>query len=255
MHVITICDTNPEWLDFHLYRFIRLARRAMPTATYHALIVAPYGPEPNAKTHKALKLFDDVRFVLPQEQVGYLYFNALRYSLLERFGLDECLYVDPDVDIFADLSDIPKQPESLLWCRSPVEPDGMGALVGNLELGGRLTDGNGEVWPNSGMLYMRRDFLDEYEKAAALVHQSGYNPRMIGNAAFMVMCRMLEDGTHAEMPYLNDVIWWEQFQPQTMVEDGRFRATAYAAAKAVHYCNDQGKACRKDIDAGWVYKD
>ena len=255
MNIVTICDTNPDWLDFHLLRFIRLARRAMPDATYHALIVAPYGPEPNAKTHDSLKLFDVVRFVQPEQQIGYLHYNALRYGLLERFGLSECLYVDPDVDMFAPPI-IPDQGKAdIRWCRSPVCPAGMDGLITKLGLSGQLVDGEGrEIWPNSGMLYLRRDHLDKYMTAAGHVHRAGYDPRMIGNASFMVMCRMFRDMT-AEMPYQNDVIWWERDNPVTQVIHGNMRASAYTIARGVHYCNDHGKAVRRAIDAGWVYND
>jgi hypothetical protein len=230
----------------------------MPDATYHALIVAPYGPDPQAKTHSALSRFDEVKYVLPEDQVGYLHFNALRYSLLKRFGLDECLYVDPDVDIFASMEDIPDQSQAdILWCRSPVEPAGMGALLKRLRIDGKLTEGDGkEIWPNSGMLYLRKDYLELYWAAAQEVLKTGYDPRMIGNAAFMVMCRMMDPSKHAEMPYSNDVIWWEEHNPVTRVANSNgLHTTAFAIARAVHYCNDQGKAKRREIDELWVYND
>jgi len=145
---------------------------------------------------------------------------------------------------------IDAQPEPLLWVRSPIEPDGFGGLMAKLGLDGKLP-----CFCNSGMLYLRRDFLKEYRAAAAECERVGFNPRMIGNAAFNVMLRRMDSGDHAESPYYNDVLWHERDNPIVLIRQNGRDLPAYHFARAVHYCNDHGKQRRHEVDADWIYCD
>lgn len=241
MNIVTIIDQN--WLDNELVRFVNYAGRAMPktyTTPSHNItiemnkyyLVVVYANKDHLKKLKKnpiLAFFEKVSWVKKDpEKPGYLQYNILRFSLLKRFKLDECLYTDADVDICADLSGIAREsPKPLLWMKSPCAINGMGELLQLLGLNGEHTDQNPHH--NAGMLYMRQDFAKEYKAAAARV-VGKYEPRMIGNAAFNVMIRTMDAKLHHKAPYKYDVIWWDNKQ--------------LATALAVHYCNDQGKKKR-----------
>jgi hypothetical protein len=240
MNVVTISDVS--WVPNHLTRFIKLGRRAMPDAKFHLLLVSDMRIK-----HATLDRFDTVRYVKEDHsKPGYLYFNELRFSLLKRFKISELLFIDPDVDIFTDLSDVALLSAApLLWVRSPIEPNGFSGLMRLLGLA------EGPPWGNCGMLYMRQSFNREYKRAADKVVSTDFNPRMCGNAAFNAMLRMLPDGTHFEIPYIYDVIWWDT---QTMLKnkDGMV-VSAYQLAKAIHYCNENGKKRRAQVDGRWIW--
>jgi len=229
MNVVTICNT--EWLDTHTERFIRLARRAMPDASYTLVHVGK--PKDAAKSKTANK-FDRVVSAVEKKATGYLHYNAIRYTLCETLGMDEVVYIDPDVDIVADISHILEDCEDDIgWCRSPVEPAGFGDAMLSLGLG------NYPPWANSGTLVIRGNFSDEYLAAAEKLVSIKFTPRMIGNAAFSVMLR--QGGiSHSEIPYKYGTIWWDNEH--------------LPMAQCVHYCNDHGKARRMALDAVWVDK-
>lgn len=248
MNICTIIDEN--WLDFHAERFIRLALRAMPKRyidkpmgvdielnTYYLVIVHRSDKKKLAE-HPVVKKFDHVSWVKHDaEKPGYLQYNALRFSLLKRFKLDEVLYMDADVDIWANLKDIPRESDAdLLWCKSPCEIAGMADLLQLVGLDGSYT----EAMPhhNAGLLYMRKDFAKEYQAAAQKAIDAQYTPRMIGNGAFNIMVRSLKPEQHAQMPYKYGHIWWDNERKNT--------------ALTTHYCNDKGKEFRKYLDSKWV---
>ena len=243
MDIITICDQN--WISNHLTRFIKLGQRAMPDAKFHALIVSN-----DRIKHPTLDLFDSVRFCKEKEQTGYLYWNELRYSLLKRFKLSECLYVDPDVDIFADISDIAEMhPKAeLMAVRSPVTPAGFDELFALLGIS-PATPSDPVI--NSGMMYLRRDLLKEYKAASKRAMDAGFNPRMIGNVSFSIMQRTLPPGSFGEIPYHYGLIWWDE--QTSMLQENGMTASAWMLAKTVHYCNDQGKEYRAWKDGTWLY--
>jgi len=223
--------SNTEWLDGHTARFVYLARRAMPDARVHLLHI---GSENELARCPVLDEFDSVKSCEPSENIGpgYLGYNAPRYGLCSLFGLDEVVYIDPDVDIVADISHILDDCEGALgWCRSPVEPDGFGEAMDKCGLP------RPKVWANSGTLVLRGDFYDQYAMASELAVASGVSDRMVGNFSFSVM---LQSGgvDHREIPYKYGTIWWDK--------------SNYARALALHYCNDKGKARRMALDSVWI---
>ena len=231
LNIVTITTGDPDWLGFHCKRFVRLAKRAMPHAKYHILVVSDkHITKKQIKEHDVLSRFDVVKSVRPKKQVGYSFFNELRYSLLRRFKLDECLYIDPDVDICADMSPVRDMSKANIgWVRSPVCPQGFDGLINMLNLGGKVLDGQKkEIWNNSGMLYLRKDYLKEYRAAVNDCIKAEFTPRMIGNAAFNVMLRRLDAKDHYEIPYEYGVIWWERYEPMSyVVNELRQQAPTY----------------------------
>jgi hypothetical protein len=264
LNVVTICDMNPNWVTFHLPRFLRLAKRAMPYAKYYLVLCCDDGRQMCggvtgllANDLPLLNDFDQVHYVkTDKEQPGYLFFNDLRFSLLERFGLDECLYVDADVDIMADISDIPamSRDAQLMYCISPITPQGFEGLM-------RLVGVSAEPpYVNAGMLYLRKDLQAEYRRAAQLAVQAQFNPRMIGNASFNIMQRMLPAEAQHEIPYTYGLIWWDKAKSKSGItvevslpNGPTIASTCYAAAKALHFCNDHGKQERIRREKEWIW--
>jgi len=228
LNVVTIC--NSSWLDTHTERFIRLARRAMPDANYTLVHVGDPADLAKSKTPDSfghvLSIADD------STAPGYLHYNAIRYSLCSTLELDEVVYIDPDVDILQDISAISEDcTADIGWCRSPIEPAGFGDACRACGLNGD------DPWSNSGTLVLRRDCSELYAEAAELLKVENFPPRMIGNMAFSVMLR--RGGVkHCEIPYKYGSIWWDRER--------------LSRALCVHYCNDQGKQRRLNLDAIWV---
>jgi len=228
MQVVTICDKR--WLDTHTERFIRLARKAMPDATYTLVYVGSARDRNKSKTpdqfDRVVTLKDD------KSAPGYLHYNAIRYSLCSRLGLDEVVYIDPDVDIVSDASHILDDCKADVgWCRSPIEPQG---FADAMRAAGLNSDG---PWANSGTLVLRCDCAEQYAAAAQVMQRIGFTPRMIGNVSFSAMLRA-GGVNHCEMPYKYGTIWHDR--------------EALSRALCVHYCNDHGKQRRMMLDQVWV---
>jgi len=229
LNVATIC--NAEWLDSHTLRFIHLCRRAMPDASYTLLYI---GDGDALKASKTPDLFDHVHSatVADKDAPGYLSYNAPRYGLCSLMDCDEVLYLDPDIDVVADISAVADDCKSSLgWCRSPIEPGGFAAAMQKVEKPAP------KVWANSGTLLLRDDFSKQYADAAQLAVESGITSRLVGNFAFSVM---LQSGgiNHSEIPYKYGSIWWDK--------------SNFARACCLHYCNDRGKARRNALSSVWV---
>lgn len=252
MNVVTIADAT--WVKTEIPRYISLAQRAMPSSAGHKhflIAVCPMDKTAEVTEHPAAKMFDHVELVPPEAEPnklpGYGYFNALRYDMLDRLGIPEGLYVDPDVDIFWDLSELPGlNPAKILWTRSPFEPEGFAPAMKLLGVP------DTEPWMNSGFLYLRGNFLAEYKQALTDLAAINFNPRMFGNCAFNVMARRLAPAIHAEVPYIYNVIWHDQ-QTTVIDQSTNEKYLAWDLALSLHYCNDGGKAYRRMKDATWVY--
>ena len=222
--------SNAAWMDTHTERFIRLARRAMPDAEFALVYV---GKDKDIAKSKTPAMFDRM-ITTPDDNTaqGYLHYNAIRYRLCSGLGVDEVVYIDPDVDIVSDISAITEDcTASLGWCRSPVEPAGFADACRKMGLSGDAP------WANSGTLVMRGDFDEAYAKAADDVAAVGFDPRMIGNLSFSAMLRV-GGVDHQEIPYKYGSIWWDYAN--------------LPKALCVHYCNDNGKARRMMLDRVWV---
>lgn len=222
--------SNTQWLNNHTARFIRLARCAMPNATF-ALI--HMGEKKEISESGVAEAFDIVETIKDTnaDGPGLLGYNVPRYSLCSILGVDEVIYFDPDVDIVADVSMLASEVSESAqvgWCRSPVEPHGFGEAMDKCKLE------RPSVWANSGTLLLRGDFSEQYKAAAKMAIESGVDPRMVGNFAFSVMLQSGEVESE-ELPYRYGTIWWD--------------ATNYAKARVLHYCNDGGKRMRMSREA------
>ena len=154
----------------------------------------------------------------------YLYFDRLRMSLPSIIG-GETVYYDPDVDIIRDVSDITAQgSESLLWVRSPVPIPGVQEVCDHLGLPAPA------VHANIGCLVIREDLSTPWAVAEERCLKLGLSGKLAGSIIFNVMLAMRGPGAHVEIPYSYDVRWND-------VPD-------FPTAKAIHFCNDHGKAMR-----------
>jgi len=229
LNVATIC--NAGWLNTHTARFIQLARKAMPDANFSLLYV---GESDALKASKTPDRFDRVleATIADKDAPGYLAYNAPRYGLCSLMDCETVVYLDPDIDVLADISALPDECDTALgWCRSPVEPAGFAEAMRACGVP------DGGIWSNSGTLLLRGDYSEQYAAASQMAIKSGIDPRMVGNAAFSVMLRagMVD---HAEIPYKYGSIWWDQ--------------TNYSRALCLHYCNDKGKARRDALASVWA---
>jgi len=246
--IVTQCDA--QWIPSHLRRFLKLAKRAMPEAQ---LCLALYTPgaapimDETGACADVWAMLDQVE-LLPLPATAELArdeYNTIRMGMGHLFGVDEYLYMDADVDVFADLSDIPgKSEKRLMWCQSPVMNADWPPIAKTFgyDMG---------VVANNGLLYVRGDLRKEYCEALDIVTNDMLTPqRTRGMMAFNVMLRKYPE-LSAMLEYIYGVIWWDG---KTMVQNpAAGTAPAYAAAKTLHYCNDAGKAERAKRDERWVW--
>ena len=90
MNVMTICTI--DWAPTHLCRFLTLARRAMPDASYYAMLVVKGNEELSLASDYAgaLAPYATAKAVAWRPSGGRLmFYDRLRAQLLQRFGLTE----------------------------------------------------------------------------------------------------------------------------------------------------------------------
>lgn len=223
MNIATII--TEDWVDSHLVRFIRYAKRSVPDAK---LFLYYCGEGMDRKFPGLRKEFEGV-CEIPLE--GRNQFNRIRMSATTDFGVDSILYCDADADIIADISRIPEEVEgsSLAFVESPALHKDWVKLCKDL---GKPEEASWEA--NNGLLWMTEDWGVRYEEAFKAVDGKA-NPRIVGTMAFNWMLRNNEGW--ARLPYQYGVIWWD--------------SAMFKGAKVVQYCNDKGQAKRVAMENEW----
>lgn len=219
MRLVTIC--TEDWIDKHLVRWVRYARKNMPQAELYLF----YSGSETGLLHPVMKFFKAIRnYGLGLER---RWFNEIRMKACGEFKVDEILYCDADADILRDVTDIQRVLDRPLLCvRSPAEHgDWQEICIRN-------------KWPlgkevNNGLLYMRRDFHKEYAEAEKEVAKYVAADRIRGTIVFNLMVHL-----HPELvgvvPYEYSTIWWD--------------AKGLPGAKIVQYCSDKGQAKRMMLE-------
>ena len=220
MNIVTI--SNEKWLDDHAIRFLRLARNSNPTAN----ITLIYTGVQNEPSNDICGRFDRVvRYPVGADCRDW--YNTVRLKMND-LGIGEYLYVDVDVDILQDLSGIMKQPGDILWARSPTISQEFAEMCDK--------KGWNKWGANNGMLYIRKDYSTRYTEILESLKAEGCSPRLVGTYAFNQLVRENKE-VICEMPYYNDVIFWDM--------------QSLATAKAVHWCNVVGQAKRVALEKIW----
>lgn len=163
MNIVTICSTN--WID-HLDRFLYFAKKAMPMANIHVLLVYSKAQDTTDFLVKVkdtlLTLVKAVRFTTEIEMPGRLmFYDYVRSELLNAFHLTEALYVDVDVDILQDVSDLPTlAPDAeIMACLDPYGP------TNSVQVAFKQYDITwGGLNYQIGALYMRQSFEQEFKQ-------------------------------------------------------------------------------------------
>lgn len=229
MNICTIA-TEGEWVDKHLPRWVRYIRKNAPDAELYLFYMARGS---QAQTDKILGEFKAVVFE-SAENFGRKWLNSVRMSAPVAFGVSDILYLDCDADVLADINEIPKaSPCSLLCCRSPV----MHGIWPKARA--RLLGGMPECELNNGLIYMRRDFVEEYEAAWKKAGEAPDVPdRIRGTIAFNLMLEDMKRMTDWDtIPASYGTIWWE--------------VDRLPLAKIVQYCNSEGQAKRLRLEETW----
>ena len=228
MNICTIA-TEGEWVDVHAARWLRKVRAACPGAVTH-LLLSGGGEDLLHPHHPVVSAFDKVH-VWPVAVGVRPWFNRVRLEACSVFGVERMVYLDADADVLADIGEAVGAVEKrLAFCRSPIinpewqkvhQAEGWGVA---------------EWMADNCLLVMRGDFLEEYDKAVAVVAKHGVHPRTAGTIAFNVMVKQ-NPALWEELPRELSCIWWEQ--------------TKWTRARVVQYCNDKGKAKRERLEALW----
>jgi len=221
MNLVTI--SNDLWLHTHTKRWLRYARQNTTCKLYLLLTTHEY----QGVLHDPVVTgFDGVHY-FPGDIGDRPWFNRIRMEATEIFGLNDCLYIDADADVYCDLSDIPGEAD-LRWVRSPVMHKNWPELCFKMGYG----------WPeweaNNGLLYMNRSFKDEYAEAEEKMKQFEAPDRIKGMQVFNVMLR--EVGNE-ELPMDWSRIW-------SHVE-------GVVDAKVLQFCNDRGQKKRMILEDLW----
>jgi len=223
MYICTI--SNDAWLNNHTARWLRYARGSNPDAKLCLL----YCGEQN-ENHPILNGFDVVEaFDKANDQREW--YNEVRMSAPSIFGVDEILYCDADADIIRDMAVVPLfSDKKLMWVRSP------GVTQEWKEICAK--EGWQDWGANNGLLYLRKDWGNEYHVWIERLKANGANPRMLGTYAFNALIREYKD-ENVGLPYETSVIWWDYASP------------AYLNSKCIQWCNNQGQAHRLALEQEW----
>jgi hypothetical protein len=226
MNIVTI--STPDWVDSHLSRWLRYAKKNMPDAKLYLYYV---GGKTIAKDFPGLREQFEQVIELPLE--GRAQFNRIRMSATTDFGVDSMLYLDADCDIIAPIDAIQLIAEgaSLAFVESPAIHRPWSELCLKLK---KDVEWSGWV-ANNGLLWLTEDWGERYDAAVNSVEDSGINPRIIGTIAFNWMLR--ENYGWARLPAEYGVIWWD--------------SEMFKGAKIIQYCNDKGQGKRVTLEDEW----
>lgn len=242
MNIVTVCDAS--WTQNHLLRFVKLTKRAMPDAVIHLILVSNTDvPDKQG----IMQMVTRCEIVEPKKNADEQrdYYNAVRLEAGQLFGLDEYLYMDTDVDVYASLHEIPEISEKpLAWCRSPTINEDWAAVC-------KIYGWEPDPMANNGLLYIRQNQFLEYQIAVDELSKMVVQPRTRGMLAFNVMLRKNPE-LHVELPYPFGVIWWDTKTMVTNTQTGE-QISAFTVAKTLHYCSDEGKKARAQKDMLWFY--
>jgi hypothetical protein len=198
MNIVTIC-TIDDWMSTHLTRFVHFAQKAAEEVKIH--VAVPTRNEPGETIQAVRNVLEDaglvVRFIKQQDVAGrLLYFDMLRSAALDIFGLDAALYVDPDVDILDDVSDMQSYDGDLLWVPDVLTMAQLAPQLRALEIVPPI--------PNCGFLHMRRSFKQDFERWVndSRIDRGSFAP---GSVIWAAIAK--GDGTHA-LPQEYQVTTW-----------------------------------------------
>ena len=199
MNICTIC-TEGHWAEKHLPRWVRYANRQ--NADLYLYWIGGVVPDWVDKAFKGIMVIDTNNRPM---------YNVVRMGACRDFGVDSILYCDCDADMIGAMDIVVTK--GLGCVKNPVAP--------------------GEY--NNGLLWLNRDWQDEYQKAYAEVLDKG-SARIRGTLAFNTMLKTTDDWE--EIPYKYSVIWWD--------------LNNLIGARCVQYCNDQGQAKRIRLEEQYV---
>ena len=153
MNVVTIASNS--WMP-HVERFAQLLRESTPDVKLYLLQLKSDQEEDwKAPLGGPLSMCcAGVDYVSSSDPTNLLQYDILRASLLQRFGLREALYMDPDVDVVGDLSELQDMhtDKALMLVKSPIAVPQVNEHIETLA-DVRILD---HVHYNIGTMYMRK---------------------------------------------------------------------------------------------------
>lgn len=220
MNLVTIVDRN--WTKTHFPRWLRYARAAMPDAKLYVICTdAAYREMSDGITARPSGPHDGERE----------WYNRARMGACGMFGVAPMLYVDCDADIYSDLRDADSATgeKELGYALSPVTHPSWPETVRQAKL-----DPAESKWTaNNGFLFMRRDFLKEWDDTVDFAAKMKFPSRTQGITIFNLMLRR-NPGLAAELPMKFSTIWWDMQR----IHD----------ALCLQYCNAEGQRKRLNLE-------
>lgn len=125
-----------------------------------------------------------------------MYFDQIRARILSLCGLDEALYVDPDVDIVGDLTGLPEQSDADILT-SPC------TLVPPQDRKFMMDIGGTRPIVYSGMFYIREDFNTLFDK---VIRKFDVGSTGIPGTTAINICFFYMD-TYLLEPYWHTTLW------------------------------------------------
>lgn len=210
MNFVTIASES--WIDTHLRWFVETWQHHHSPVDHRLYVLLVTEREscavPDWLSCATVKV---MRVANPADMLWY---DLQRLALCTVFGLESCLYADPDVDFLKNCGQIEPeldQTHSIYAAPDPGRP--------------------GDI--NNGMLYLTSafDWQSAQERMMAWIAGAGCKgARNAGLRAFSALRHELRVGP---LPDRATRMWWEA---QDLIE----------TALTIHYCNDKGKALRAE---------
>lgn len=225
MNICVIASDN--WVQYHLSRWIRFIRMNVKQPKLYLWLLG----DGISQRNPLLREFEKVKYE-NADCVNRNWLNSARMSATTTFGVDEILYLDCDCDVMQEISDIPERWKKPLGCvKSPLIHKAWAEV--SQEMYGTLPSREF----NNGLLYMRKDFGEEYRVAWDEVAKcKGVPERIQGTLAFNAMLHNLGDNWDS-IDYEYGVIWHD--------------VESLVAARIVQFCNDEGQRKRVTLEQEW----
>jgi len=236
-NVVTI-STGGEWFDYHLRRFLWQAKQVMPNANYY-LILVEHPDDVSDKVEelrrRAKPFFTKIAIArdLAKWPGRLLYFDMLKAHCLDPFGLKEAAFLDVDCDIVKSIEPLQDMhtDKNILWMKDLMPNAG---LLDNMLRAFKLPTGG--PYCDTGALYLRRSYGNEFRQAVVAVKKSGVlniaNDFVPGPKIWELVIR--GSGSQAEAPYEYNTAHW--------------RVDLAGKANVVHFIGFRGKLERKFCD-------
>ena len=163
LNVITMV-TSGDWFEYHLRRFLCVAKRVMPDANYYVILLRRGNDtiESMRELKRRVKpYFTDVTILDYNYSFKgrYIFIDMVKAFVLDAFGITEGLFVDADCDIVRSVEQlVTMHPDKqIMWIENKLPCGDIENMLKALKLP------SDPPYCDMGVVYLRKSFGAEYQ--------------------------------------------------------------------------------------------